>query len=317
MTIGRYKKSGWFYDSERHSLARQGVKTALPKIGYAIGKGVYNTVQTTAQGLTATDKDLEDEGDAQLLYSPVTVSAPEEKTESVMADVDDVLAEESHEVEYPEQELGVDIGDDLKEEKTTGTKYSDGVDSELSEVESSMEGGVVSRSWIDKTRDFVKEKLQDMFSSAQDNDPEKLSASIGSIEAHKQLLKDKIGIIEHVKRNIQSDKYREEQGISKQLESLSKVNKYVEQLSGEVASIDSKIMLGKKHLQHIYSNPIAQQTAQKKSFGFGDVFGFGFGDELIKEREQKKQAGRARVPEKKSSSIFPSFEEMLDPSKIK
>lgn len=306
---GRYKKSGWFYEPERHNLARQGIKTKLKPIGLAAAKGVVGFIDVTREGLT---QEIPTEGD--ITYQPVTIASINdlEKEDKVMKDVDSIVAEEKVEIEVPEQIVS------LPEEQIQ-PEYSSGVDNEVLDVEIAMEGSTLSRGWFDKAKDWVTEKVKDVISSSRDNKPEALSTHLGEIEAHKISLGDKIQIIQKVKVKVMSEQYKTEAGAQKQLENVSKLNRYVEQLRGEISNIDHKVTLGKKQLTHLQTMPV---ITQKKEGIFSGIFP-SFGEILSpgKLTEKKETRKSVFVEEKKREpmfvNVFPNFDEILHPEKLK
>lgn len=307
---GRYKKHGWFLEPERHSLASRGVKTSVKPIAMAGGRAVFGFIDTAREGLT---QDIPQD-DEQLIYEPVTVSGVEEEPD-VMEDADSIIEAGSvEEIEPTEPVLT------LPEEQTQ-PEYSSGVDREVSEIETAMSGRIIGSSWFDRAKNYVANKLKDLPISINENNPEKLSRNIGELDAHKELLNDKIRLIQETKNKVMSSKYREEVGAEKQIENAEKLNHHMQKLKGEISNIEYKVSAGKKHLQHIQSLPI-EMTGRKKGEGFFSGIFPSFG-ELINPLsiadDKPKSTGRFRKSKVKEPyvSVFPNFDELLHPEKLR
>ena len=316
---GRYKKRGWFYEPERHSLAAQGVSTgsALKTTGKTLGTGIMFMMDATREGLAQQPDDSKD-----VLYEPVTVSTVDDelnsvKTDDVMNDVDSVVSADSTE----EVDLSPEVVD-FEDKDMIKPQYSSDVDNEVMDVEIAMEGSTISTGWFDRAKDALTERIKGMMQSSKENDPDSLSTHLGEIEAHKQSLQDKVGIIERVKSKVLSEQYKKEAGQDKQLENLGKLNRYIEQLKGEVSNTDHKIVVGKKQLEHIHTSPVSTVRPKSSSSifpSFGEILNpFSMVEETPKqELRETQRAFQVKKRKEDSLDIFPSMDEIFNPEKLK
>lgn len=252
---------GWHNDSERHRLARMGVKT-----------GRRSPMDYASVSLD------------NLKYEPVSISSPEVETPSdqeVMGDVDTIVAGSDIEIEQPDvQDVDVDL-DTLPAPKV------DFVEDEIKELEADMASyHPLKKTFKERITDTVK-GIANFYTNGSGN-LTSIDRDLERLAITKEELQTRIGLIQKIKNDVLSDKYKQDVGVGKQLQQLRRVDTLL---------AEPKRQLGK-------TNATITTLNRKK---------------VSLERMENIKSRRAGITPKKkeSSGIFPSFSEILDPTKIK
>jgi len=309
--IGKYKRHGWFNESERHSLAAQGISSTIKPIGYSIGQGALSMARATAQG-SGMFKDEEEE-------------EREDDDTDYAQDADDLVsgeAEEEHEEEW-EPILGTEEQD--HKEKV----YAEKVDEELEEVEDTMEDKMVGNNWMDHIKESIAKSLEKYRESVKDKNAEGMSEHLGQIKAKQELLKDKIELLQRLKQKIKSAEYTSTATLSHQLDQLNKLNVYLEKLEGETSLMGYRSgVLSKGLTDAIEKGHLPMSPKKTDGFfkdimpSFHDMFSFD-----VDESEARPQMEKGIQPQKtvqtvakKSEGFFkdimPSWHEMFNPETL-
>jgi hypothetical protein len=284
--------TGWFNDSARHSLARQGIKTGRKDYARAIPRMTTVSYQPTV----------------------IETQVPEELTEQkVMPDVDEIVAESNEEREIPETEEELEY-----EPETTETESSeiDEVDRQLSDLESeSSSMNPLKTTWKDKTKSVLLAVKDFYFSGASS---EHIDSKIDELNTQKDELQTRIKIIQDVKDDILSNEYRNEHGIKTQLDSLKRVDVILSEPKQGISKINEAIntLNSKKRqseMRERMSTSGVRPTSTSSSVfpSFGEIMH----PEKLRNDTRRSPEKRDRVLE--SANIFPSFGEIMHPERLR
>jgi len=255
---------GWFNESHRHSLARQGIKT---------GRKSY-----------AKDISLN-----SVTYEPIRVSTekiPKELEEQrVMPDVDEIVAETTPrevEITTPEEEE-VEIPEETVKEETELEKE---ISDELLELENEQKPfNVLQKTWGEKVGEKIKQYSEGALQAYKDTNISGIEKHISNLEDEKTNIQDKITILTEVKNKIMSKQYRDEVGTIEQLKQVKRVNELLSEPNKHLRTVDNTILKLQRRKEILTRKP-----GEKPKEGF------------IKETYK---------------SIFPTFDEMLHPEKLR
>jgi hypothetical protein len=318
----KYKNTGWFRESERHSLARKGVRTGR-KTDYA--------------------KDFAFGG---VTYSPTSISTklpPELSEKRVMGDVDNIIAETApFESEIAETEYQVG-------EKRISPKdfERDDIDEELEELEDDFPDELPKEKGYKALKGKIIEVLKGAYQALGDKNKAGIASHLKRLEEHKAPLQERIQILQSLKKKIMSEAYREKHGVSRQLEQLDRINKIISSPKGELSKIDSHIDELTSRMARIEEKEITGGVGSGEKKSGGGILGgiFPSFDEIIHPEKLRSSGGSTRIKEndiptvnevrqkqvyksgatmllptreeREKYSIFPSWDEILHPEKLR
>ena len=246
---------GWFLESRRHALARQGVKTG--RKNYA--------------------KDVSISG---ITYEPTTVGAEKIKEEEVMKDVDGIVAETKEErFVTPEEEI------EIPQEELTA--FESEVESELSSIEAEHNPlNVVKTSWGEKVGKNIKKYTSLAVQAAKDLNIRGIDKHVDNLKEERIAVEDKINVLKDLKTKISSSQYKKDAGLSKQLSMLKRINKLAAEPHIHLRKIDRTVTSLEARRARLEQKKLEPKKKVVKGL-LGDIFPT-FGEILHPERLRKK-----------------------------
>jgi hypothetical protein len=258
------------------------------------------------------------EQEAEVSYSPTTVSsAPIPSDEQIMQDADGIMAESESEAEAVEPVLEYE---EPEIDETQIGEDADEVDIELADLEADASPVTGKTNWKDALKNVGKSVGMGIISFyGSDSGGSHVDSKIDELNMHKDELVTKVGIIQSVKNKILSPEYRQKHGIKAQLDSLKRVDNILSEPKHGIAKLNEAI--GQLKLKKIK----AERQAQLKASGikpestsssifpsFGEILN---PDRLVTKKAEQKPAENNGVLG--SVSIFPSFDEIMNPDKLR
>lgn len=265
----KYRTSGWYNESQRHSLARQGVKT---------GRKDYSR-DISLSGVT---------------YEPITVGTeiPKEmKDTDVMNDVDMLMAEseEQRNISPEEAEISIPQSDvELQEESVKEESIlSKEIDEDLSELEKEEDSSnILRKSFGDSVKEKIREYTLNALQAIRDTNIEGIEKHISNLEEEKLDIQDKVNILNSLKEKIKSRQYRDDVGVAKQLRQLNRVNKLILAPSNMLRIINNTVSKLERKKISLLSQKNVMSNGPKKPSVYGSIFP-SFGEVLHPERLRK------------------------------
>lgn len=210
---------GWHKESQRHRLARLGVKTGK-KVSYA----TTSPIRPMNNNINQND----------VSYTPTSVSVTDiPNDDEIMNDVEGVVAEQNVQGEI--EDVNTQLGLPEKILKSFKSTEVNSVEKDLTELESEAQP-LIKNSWSDNAGNFVNDIFAKGVQAYKDLDINGISEHVSSLELKKEEIEERVNIIEDLKSKIKSPEYRKSSGITQQLEDLKRVNNLLKQPKTKLAS---------------------------------------------------------------------------------
>ena len=288
--VSKYKKSGWFNESQRHSLARKGIRTGKRYPDYA------------SEALTI----------GGVSYEPVTVTTiPRE--DSIMKDADQIVAEsqETSLVSPTTFQIGEEAFSRERFEKELEKEVSDEIEKDIRELEFKPAQVIKKKPW-ERIRSSIIETLKGAYQAYRDNDKVGIESHLNRLDSQKEKISERIELIQKLKDEVKSSSYRQKFGVAKQLKQLERIDKILESPKKELMNIDHHINVLENKKARLEE---AEISGKPKREGLG-VFPT-FGEIMHPERLRKKDETFIPTEKEEKISIFPSFDEIMHPEKLR
>lgn len=270
-----YKKKsrpvGWRQESERHSLSAQGIPTRRSGV-------IGGTASLIGEGIFAPIDEPE-----QSVYSDIDSVAKDEwatawKEDELPSLVDDFSQPEGEEL--PSLISKEDVGQSPLELTPQSSKVqeeelrvsdAEKINREIEEAQEASKADWKHEAG-EKTKKIVGAIRKFYFSS----DAERLEDEIANLEQHKLVYKDKVELVNRLRKRVMSDKYSDETHMREQFKQLESVDDQLGGLMSELNRIELHERDAKMKLNSLLRQRDSGINPEKRFSVFpklGDVFG--------------------------------------------
>lgn len=222
---------GWRQESERHSLSAQGVPTGKKSVmgGTAslIGEGIFAPLDEPQDSVYAdADRVVGDEWSTPWKAEGELPSLVEDFSEPETEELPSLISKE----DVGESPLGLTPSSARLQEQEARMSESEKVKQEVAEAAETAKADWKQEA-ADKTKKIVGAIRKFYFSS----DAERLEDEVSNLEKHKLLYKDKVELLNRLRKRVMSDKHSDDTHMQEQFRQLESVD---EQLGGMLSELN-------------------------------------------------------------------------------